>query len=289
MGQNNEHYDEVFISYSRSDNKKVSVFVENLRRAGVTAWIDVGGIDGALLWGQEIVEAIDNSKVLILMASRSSLSSHNVVKEVALASEAQKHILPIHLETVETPKTLRYQLAGIQHIEFFTGDEKENFRAILRSLARLGVTIKEDIDSFVPVLSETSMVTDKKITPPEKKPEPMVTVKKMEVPKKESQVTPASEGLLKENKPELEPIQEKRKETDTAPTPLSSARAPVPQIKKLEARPELAKKAMGPEKKPVSAEKPEVPAKPPSGETAETPKELTHKKFYRKWDVKTGE
>ena len=132
---------EVVISYSSKDRDKVMAFVQRLLDLNVHVWIDYGNIDGALLWGQEIVEAIEGSKVLILMASESSVASTNVVKEVTLASENKKHILPLHLEPVAIPKALKWHLAGIQHIELFSGNDESNFRAIVRSLERLGVKI----------------------------------------------------------------------------------------------------------------------------------------------------
>jgi len=114
--------------------------VERMRSAGIGVWVDEGGIHGASLWGQEIVDAIDVSKVMILMISDSSITSDNVVKELSIASEDKKPILPVYLHRSEIPKSMRYQLAGIQHIEFFEGQEDEAFQSMLVSLSRLGVS-----------------------------------------------------------------------------------------------------------------------------------------------------
>ena len=93
------------------------------------------------MWGEEIVNALDNAKVLLLMVSESSVRSHNVAKEVVLASERKGRILPVHLEPTQIPPSLKYPLAGIQHIEYYNGDADENLKTILRSLERVGVTI----------------------------------------------------------------------------------------------------------------------------------------------------
>ncbi len=132
---------DVFISYSREDKERVLELTAKLRAAGVPLWIDVGGIDGARMWGEEIVNALDNAKVLLLMVSESSVRSHNVAKEVVLASERKGRILPVHLEPTQIPPSLKYPLAGIQHIEYYNGDADENLKTILRSLERVGVTI----------------------------------------------------------------------------------------------------------------------------------------------------
>ncbi|MDH4165002.1 MAG: TIR domain-containing protein [Gammaproteobacteria bacterium] len=132
---------DVFLSYSREDKARVLEFAGKLRAAGVNIWIDQGGIDGAALWGESIVRALEGAKVLLLMVSPSAVSSHNVAKEVMLTSERKGNILPVHLEPTTIPLGLKYPLAGIQHIEFYHGDPEENLQAVLRSLTGLGVTI----------------------------------------------------------------------------------------------------------------------------------------------------
>jgi len=58
-----------------------------------------------------------------------------------LVSERKGHILPVHLEPTMIPPALKYQLAGIQHVEYFqSGDSDVNLKSILRSLERIGVT-----------------------------------------------------------------------------------------------------------------------------------------------------
>ena len=137
---------EIFISYARADRDRVLPLVERLREAGVTYWLDEGNIQGATLWGKEIVEAIRNAKVLVLFATEASFKSKNVAKEVAIASEWQKPILPVYLERVQVPDTLHYQLAGIQHVEFFAEQEEEAFNGMLGALHTIGVAINENIE-----------------------------------------------------------------------------------------------------------------------------------------------
>tara|TARA_B100000530_G_scaffold299526_1_gene219827 strand:+ start:235 stop:669 length:435 start_codon:yes stop_codon:yes gene_type:complete len=137
---------EIFISYARADRDRVQPLVERLREAGVTYWLDEGNIQGATLWGKEIVEAIRNAKVLVLFATEASFESKNVAKEVAIASEWEKPILPVYLERVQVPDTLHYQLAGIQHVELFAEQEEEAFNGMLGALHTIGVATNENIE-----------------------------------------------------------------------------------------------------------------------------------------------
>ncbi len=135
---------EVFISYASKDKERILDMVERLRESGVTVWIDQGGIEGATMWSQEIVEAIDGCKVLILAISPHSVDSENVIKELALASERHKKILPLCLEKSGIPKSMEYQLAGIQRVEYLAGQEQAGHMAAIRALAKLGVDIDAD-------------------------------------------------------------------------------------------------------------------------------------------------
>jgi adenylate cyclase len=149
---------EVFISYSREDKDRVLGLVEKLRAAGVPLWIDRSGIDAAAQWGEQIVHALESAKVLLLMVSGSAVRSHNVAKEVVLISERKGNILPVYLEPTPIPASLKYQLAGIQHIEYFNADPEDGLQSILQSLERIGVTITPPQSAKLPE-SETHAPT----------------------------------------------------------------------------------------------------------------------------------
>ncbi len=95
---------EVMVSYSSLDRPQILQLVKRLRSAGVAAWIDQGGIDGAQRWGEEIVNAIDACKTVILMISRTAMESENIAKEIALAWENGKKFLPLCLEDAKIPR-----------------------------------------------------------------------------------------------------------------------------------------------------------------------------------------
>ena len=135
---------EVFISYASQDRKRILDLVDRLSTAGVSVWIDQMGIEGATMWSQEIVAAIRDCKVLILAISKNSAGSENVVKEVALASEGRKRILPVYLEQADIPESMAYQLAGIQRVDFFEGQEELGKQSVIRALLKMGVTVSDE-------------------------------------------------------------------------------------------------------------------------------------------------
>ena len=128
---------DVFISYSSNDQDRVVKLADRLRAAGVSIWVDESGIGAATLWSKEIAGAIKGCKVLVLMVTPNSVTSKNVVKEVSLAAEQNKQILPVILEPTQIPEALEYHLAGIQHLDVAGMSPSESSEEILPALQRL--------------------------------------------------------------------------------------------------------------------------------------------------------
>ena len=121
---------DIFISYSSKDSEQAEQLAELLASAGLSVWIDQSGIEAATSWSEEIVNALDGCKAFIVMLSPSSVESKNVVREVALAFEKNKKILPLDLEPVSLPASMQYHLAGLQRTSM------SNIDAVIRALAK---------------------------------------------------------------------------------------------------------------------------------------------------------
>jgi len=125
----------IFISYSRQDEKQAMHLLNLLRHEGYTVWIDQESIAGASIWSDDIVQNIKESQIFIALLSESSAASHNVSKEIAIAAEHGKIILPIEIGTVNLPGRLEYALAGIQRTNYH--DEHAILHAVKNQVARL--------------------------------------------------------------------------------------------------------------------------------------------------------
>ncbi|HCU87520.1 MAG TPA: hypothetical protein DGP39_08320 [Verrucomicrobiales bacterium] len=135
---------EIFVSYARQDEMEVLAVVDAIRSHGYKVWIDQEGIQGAKLWSQEIVHAIEECKIFILFASANSFDSKNVAKELALASESEKQILPIFIDESSVPAEMKYQLAGIQHLVHNLSQPQRTIEAILKTLDSAKVQSSEE-------------------------------------------------------------------------------------------------------------------------------------------------
>lgn len=107
---------DIFISYSRRDSEDALSLKAKLEAEGFSVWLDVHGIEGAEQWAREIVEGITNCSTFILLLSSSSVLSENVLKELSLASEKGKRVLPVDIGFISLPPSFEYQVAGIQRV-----------------------------------------------------------------------------------------------------------------------------------------------------------------------------
>lgn len=108
---------QAFISYSRRDTEIIDKIFQSLKSSGIEAWLDREDIHAGNSWRLQIVEAIDICDVFVLALSPNSAASENVRKEIDLAQDSRRVVIPILLEPVTLPAAIRYQLAGLQFID----------------------------------------------------------------------------------------------------------------------------------------------------------------------------
>ncbi len=129
---------EIFVSYSRADRERVLEITSRLTAQGVSVWIDLEGISAASRWSAEIVHALEQCRLLLLMVSATSVDSTYVRQEVLLAAESGKALLPLYLDPVRLPPEFRLHFAGIQNLELERLGPEDAAKEILRALKRIG-------------------------------------------------------------------------------------------------------------------------------------------------------
>ena len=90
---NQTKYD-VFISYSRKDYAVVQKICELLKVNGISYWLDKKDINAGGEFLGDIVDAIKNCKITLFVSSANSNTSIYTAKEIALAFNEGKYIIP---------------------------------------------------------------------------------------------------------------------------------------------------------------------------------------------------
>jgi hypothetical protein len=143
----------VFISYARPDIEFVTKLKDDLSEAGHSVWFDVQDLKAGHTWRVQIARAIDTCKAFILVISPNSVRSDNVRREVNLAQDSGKTILPVIYRAAEIPAELGYPLAGPQLINMEGDKYSEGFKALSEALKHEAVRETEnrsgDVGGFV--------------------------------------------------------------------------------------------------------------------------------------------
>ena len=107
----------IFVSHSSQDKRAARSVADALRRVGWTVWIDEAGIVGGKDWRGELVRALEETWVVVLLVCLQSMRSKWVIREVQAADRLGKQIIPVVLEETPYPDALRMILGGVQQID----------------------------------------------------------------------------------------------------------------------------------------------------------------------------
>ena len=129
----------VFISYSRKDKQTVETFCKSFDNVGITYWMDRTGIDSGDAFRRVIVQAIEDCEILVFFASENANKSEWTEKEINTAVYFKKPIIPVRLDKSQYNKSVLFELAGLDFIDYTIPSLHESV------IARLVDTIKKKV------------------------------------------------------------------------------------------------------------------------------------------------
>ena len=129
---------DIFISYSRKDTQIVDQFVDRLKQAGYSVWIDLEGIHSGEQFTKIIAKAIKNSAVVVFFSSANSNSSNWTVMEIGYALKKGKTIIPIRLDDSEYEDSIDFLLTLIDFIPYNPQQPSACIDRLITSLAAHG-------------------------------------------------------------------------------------------------------------------------------------------------------
>ena len=133
----------VFISYSTKDGKIAQELCSYLENNGKKCFIAPRDIQYGHEYAGEIVNGIDNSKVMVLMLSNYSNQSPHVLREVERAVSKSIPIIIYKMEDVELSKSMEYFLMTHQWMD---SKNTEDFANILKCVNDIMHPVSEGTD-----------------------------------------------------------------------------------------------------------------------------------------------
>ena len=119
-----------FFSYSREDLEFALRLAKDLTKAGANVWMDKLDIRPGQLWEQKAEEALDKCTRLLVILSPASVSSRNVMAEVAFALDEQKEVIPVLYRACRIP----FRLRPFQYVDF-SNDYSRGLEELLATVA----------------------------------------------------------------------------------------------------------------------------------------------------------
>src|SRR5258706_13324120 len=109
----------VFISHSSKDNKVATAVCAALESRGHSCWMSSRDIKPGENFQGSIVRAIREAGVMVLVFSSNANNSEEIKKEMALASQSRKMVIPVRAEDVTPSENFTYDLAARKWIDMF--------------------------------------------------------------------------------------------------------------------------------------------------------------------------
>jgi hypothetical protein len=103
---------DVFVSYSHPDRDCAHHLVAQLEKDGISTWIAPRDITPAAEWAAEIINAISEARLMVLVFSEHCNDSPQVLREVERATHKHIPVLPFRVQHVLPTNSLEYFLSA---------------------------------------------------------------------------------------------------------------------------------------------------------------------------------
>jgi formylglycine-generating enzyme required for sulfatase activity/WD40 repeat protein len=111
---------DVFISHSSHDKTISDAVCATLEGKGIRCWVAPRDILAGANWGESIIDAISDTRVMVLILSSNSNISKQVMREVERAVHKGTVIIPLRVEDIPLSKSLEYFLSTAHWLDAFT-------------------------------------------------------------------------------------------------------------------------------------------------------------------------
>ncbi len=136
--KSNDRVIKVFISYSRTNESKVSRLNKILRETGFTTWMDIQDLEGGQRFEEVIMQEIQECSVFLIIVSSQSMLSKPVAYEFFFAEELGKEIIPI---LIEESTDVPIEVGKYQWEQFDGKDRRQTIKVIKAIRRQYGVTV----------------------------------------------------------------------------------------------------------------------------------------------------
>jgi TolB-like protein/Flp pilus assembly protein TadD len=107
----------VFVSYASQDAAVANSIVENLEQHGIKCWVSPRDVTPGSQYADEIVGAINGSKVFVLVLSEHAVASPHVGREIERAASKARQFIVLRTDAASLTRSFEYFLSESQWID----------------------------------------------------------------------------------------------------------------------------------------------------------------------------
>ncbi|MBP3866609.1 MAG: toll/interleukin-1 receptor domain-containing protein, partial [Eggerthellaceae bacterium] len=127
---------DVFISYKSEEFKQADMVRSVLERNGITCWMAPADIPSGSNYAVEVPNAIRSARVVVFILSEQSQKSEWTQKELDIALNAKKPIMPFALEDCDLISPFDFYLGNVQRNDVFQ-DVSEGLEKLVHDIKAL--------------------------------------------------------------------------------------------------------------------------------------------------------
>jgi TIR domain len=131
---------DVFVSHSEKDKAVADAVVARLEAESVSCWVAPRDIVPGADWGESIINAIESSRIMILIFTQSANASPQIKREVERAVNKGVYVIPFRVDDIPPVRSLEYFISTSQWMDAFSPP-------LERHLGNLAKTVKSVLKS----------------------------------------------------------------------------------------------------------------------------------------------
>ena len=109
----------VFVSHSAKDAEVAQAIVARLEAESIACWVAPRDVIPGADWGESIIDAIESSRIMVLVFSRDANASRQIKREVERADGKSLYTIPCRIDDTEPTKALAYFISTAQRMDLF--------------------------------------------------------------------------------------------------------------------------------------------------------------------------
>jgi hypothetical protein len=125
---------DVFVSHSVKDKATAEKIVAHLERDSIRCWVAPRDVVPGADWGESIIDAIESSRVMVLIFSAHANGSSQIKREVERAVDKDVYTIPFRIDDIEPTRSLEYFISSSQWMDAFTPPLETHLEKLSRTI-----------------------------------------------------------------------------------------------------------------------------------------------------------